>query len=145
MFFTEITDRGATPALAATLGFGEAKLRMIAENVANAHTPRYRAKTLNTDGFQRSLKRALDQRVRHPGKPLRIESGREVRTDGTGSIQVRPSYRPLSQILFHDGTNLSVEREMAELAKTGMMHELASSLLRQQFDGLRKAIRGVVS
>jgi flagellar basal body rod protein FlgB len=46
--------------------------------------------------------------------------------------------------LFHDGTNQSLEREMADLAETVMVHETAGTLLRGNVDGLRKAIRGTV-
>ena len=34
---------------------------------------------------------------------------------------------------------------MADLAETGMVHEMAASLLRGYFDGIRKAIRGSVA
>ena len=47
MFISTITDRGAKPALIKTMSFTEARLRMIAENVANMETPGYRAKRLD--------------------------------------------------------------------------------------------------
>ena len=50
------------PALVKTLAYNEARLRMIAENVANIHTPGYRTKQLDVRGFQSSLRRALDAR-----------------------------------------------------------------------------------
>jgi flagellar basal body rod protein FlgB len=68
-----------------------------------------------------------------------------VQTDQAGRLSIRPSRQPAENVLFHDGTNLSIEREMARLAETGMVHELATSLLRGRFDGLRTAIRGAVA
>ena len=53
-----------------------------------------------------------------------------------------PTDRPVDNILFHDGTNVSIEREMVDLAETQMSHEFAATILRDYFDGLRKAIRG---
>ena len=142
MFVSSVTDRGATPALVKTLAFNQARLKMIAENVANIHTPGYRAKQLDTKAFQRSLREALDARCRDPKKPFVVEAGREVGTDRYGHLQVTPSQTPVENVLFHDGTNLSVERQMADLAETGMAHELFTTLLKDKFDGLKKAIRG---
>ena len=59
-------------------------------------------------------------------------------------MHVRPSERPLENALHHDGTNASIEEQMAALAETGMMHQLATTLLKGNYDGLRKAIRGRV-
>ena len=65
-------------------------------------------------------------------------------TDSQGFLNVRPSEKPVEQALFHDGTNMSLERQMADLAETGMSQEIVATLLRGSFDTLRKAIRGIV-
>jgi flagellar basal-body rod protein FlgB len=142
MFLVSVTNRGVEEALGKTLAFYEARLRVTAENVANIHTPGYRAKQLDAAGFRRSLGEALESRRRQPDQPLRVASGSEVHTDDQGRMQVTPSLRPVDNVLFHDGTNLSIEREMAELAQTGLMHQHAAALLREKFDVLRTAIRG---
>ena len=144
MFVSSITDRGATPALVKTMVFSQARLNMIAENVANIHTPGYRAKQLDTRAFQLALRKALDTRKQDPRRPFVVKAGREVRTDRSGRLTVTPTERPVENILFHDGTNMSIERQMADLAETGMTHRLASMLLRGNFEGLRKAIRGTL-
>jgi flagellar basal-body rod protein FlgB len=144
VFLSTVTDHGATPALVKTLAFTEARVKMIAENVANAQTPGYRTKQLDVHGFQRALREALDARGRDPQKPFVVKNGREVTTDEGGLLRVTPSERPVHNILFHDGTNVSIERQMADLAETGMVQDLATTLLKGRYDGLRKAIRGVV-
>jgi len=144
VFITNVTNQGSTPALIATLSFNEARLKVIAENIANDQTPGYRAKQLDPRGFQTALRSALDDRGDDPSKPLVIQNTGQVRTDDSGMLKVTPTETPVANILHHDGTNLSLEREMAHLAETGMAHELASTLLRGRFDGLRKAIRGTV-
>ncbi len=144
MFLSDVTDRGAVPALVKTLAFNEARLRMIAENVANAGTPGYRAKQLSVEAFQHALGAALDARRRDPSRPFVVESGREVTTRPDGSLHVTPAETPVDNALFHDGTNVSIEREMADLAKTVMTHDLATALLRERITGLQKAIRGTV-
>ena len=145
MFFATMTEGGAIPALEKMLVFNQARLRMIADNVANIHTPGYRAQQLDTRGFQRALRKALDARGSDPRKPFVVNAGREVKTDRYGRLHVIPSPEPVENILFHDGTNLSIERQMADLAETGMMHELTGRLLLGRYRGLRAAIRGSVS
>lgn len=142
MFISNITDGGVTPGLAKTLAFNQARFRMIAENVANSETPGYRTRQLDPKAFQAALRRAMETCGRDPEKPFVVTSGREVETDAHGFLKVTPSEKPVENILFHDGTNMSIERQMAALAETDMMHEITATLLRGRFEGLRKAIRG---
>lgn len=144
MIFSNVVDRGSTPALVAVMAFSEARLRTIAENIANAETPGYRGQHLDRQAFQASLKEALAARKRDQNRAFVIEKNPQVRTTDTGVLAFTPSEKPVRNVLFHDGTNVSLEREMSDLAETGMAHELAAALLRGRFDGLRKAIRGTV-
>jgi len=143
-FLESLANRGATPALEKMLAFSEARLAMIAENVANVHTVGYRTKQLDAGAFQRALREALDAKGTDPFRPLDVDSGGEVRTDARGRLVVRPSESPVEHSLLHDGTNGSMERQMAMLAETGMTHDLTTMLLNGQYDGLRKAIRGTL-
>ena len=141
-FLSAITERGATPALIATVSFNESRLRMLGENIANLHTPGYHAKQLDVRAFQGALKKALDVRRAEPGRPFAVRSGDEVRTDERGALRVTPRETPVENVLFHDGTNASLERQMADLTETEMAHDLAVTLLQDKFNTLRKAIRG---
>lgn len=144
MFLSEVTDRGMRPALVKTLAFHEARLRIIAENVANLSTPGYRAKQVDRVEFQRALGEAI--RARGPGssKALVVRSGKGIDTDAEGFLRVTPTIRPADNVLFHDGTNMSIEREMADLAETQTSYDMATALLQRSYDGLKKAIRGTV-
>lgn len=144
MFVSGIAERGATPALIATMTFNEARLRTIAENVANGSTPGYRAKQLDTKGFQAALRKAFDDRGKNVSKPFVVNGGEQVRTDETGALRVTPGLAPVENVLFHDGTNMSIEQQMSDLAETSMSNDLVSTLLSGNFSGLRKAIRGTV-
>ncbi len=142
MFLKSVTETSVVQALTRTLAFQESRLKVIAENVANIQTPGYRAKQVDPKAFQGALRKALDAFQADREKPFAVQSGSEVTTDAAGRLVVTPSEKPVDNVLFHDGTNLSVEREMADLAKTALSHEQATSLLRTHFDGLRRAIRG---
>ena len=142
MFISSLTDRGATPALVATLSYTHSRHKMIAENVANWGNPDYKTKRLDPRVFQEALGRALDARGKDINKPFSLPSTDEFHSDRRGSVQVTPIETPPENILFHDGTNMSIERQMADLAENAMTHEQATTLLRGRYDGLRKAIRG---
>jgi flagellar basal-body rod protein FlgB len=144
MFFSEMVDRGAVPALVKTLAYNHARLRLISENVANIHTPGYRAKHLDTRAFQGALREALEARGNDPRKPFVVNVDGQVQTDRQGHLRVTPTEEPVENVLFHDGTNMSIERQMADLAETGMANELATTLLRGRLQALRTAIRGTV-
>ncbi len=144
VFLESLANRGATPALEKTLAYSEARLKMIAENVANVHTPGYRAKQLDAPGFQRALREALTEKGIDPYQRLDVSVHDEVVTEASGRLSVRPTDVPVEHSLLHDGTNQSIERQMAMLAETGMTYELATMLLNGSFGSLRKAIRGTV-
>lgn len=144
-FLTSLTDRGAAPALAATLSFNEARLRVVSENLANIHTPGYRARRLDVKGFQRALREALDEKQNDPGRPFNVRSGNQVRTRPDGRLQITPDDEPVENVLFHDGTNLSLERLMADVTQTQMTHDVAVTLLTDRFNRLKQAIRGTIA
>lgn len=143
MFLSTLTEQGAGPALEKTMAFQEARLKMIAENIANAQTPGYRARQLDVPGFQRSLRQALDER-QSLADPFVVRSGSEVLTDDRGNLVVAPSQSPVENVLFHDDTNHSIERQMSDLAQAGLWSELAARLLQTRNDRISSAIRGRV-
>ena len=142
-YFENLTNRGATPALVATMSFAHARHKVIAENVANIQTPGYKAKHLDYDAFQQALGKALTMR-QGAAKPLNIDDGDQFETDDTGKLVITPKTKPGRNLVFHDGTNVSVEREMSDLAANAMLHEMTTTLLKGRYDSMRKAIRGVV-
>jgi len=142
VFFENLINRGAMPALVSTAVFTEARHRVISENVANIGVPGYKSKQLDVTGFRTVLGEALDERGRDVLKPFVMRDNGEVRTDSRGDLEVTPARHPVENILFHDGTNLSIERQMADLAENAMMQEMTNTLLRNRFDGLTQAIRG---
>ncbi len=142
MILENLTNRGAAPALVNLLSFAQQRHRMLAENVANWQTPGYKVKHLDVAGFQRALRRALDEKGGDPNKPFVVKGHEQFRSGKDGRLQVTPSDRPPQNVLFHDGTNGSIERMMSDLADNAMVHEAASTILKGYWDGMRKAIRG---
>ena len=142
-FMGGLFSSGAITSLEKVLRFSEARHRYLAENIANVTTPGYRAKQLDVNSFQAALRDAGAARSRRGGKFEMAESD-EIKLDSAGRLRVRPSFVPTQNLLFHDGTNASIERQMADLAENTMTHQAATELLKGYFDGVSKAIRGRV-
>jgi flagellar basal-body rod protein FlgB len=124
------------------LVFTGARHRALSENIANADTPGYRPLQFDPRGFQAALRRAFENR--RPSEPFRLPGTRQLREDTQGRLQVKPQREPAENLLFHDGTNGRIERQMSALAENAVAHQLAVELLRSRFDGLMRAIRGRV-
>jgi flagellar basal-body rod protein FlgB len=131
-------------ALQQTLEFTERRHNLLAGNVANMDTPDYQTRDLSIDNFQRSLDEALSsvqQAKDNPGLPVdpiaeKLQSVASVSSSGDMS-KVRDS---MKQILYHDGSDDSLEQQVTEIAKNLSMHNTATSILRSQFRTMQMAI-----
>ena len=129
MFLTEITGGGAFPMLEKTLAFTEARNHMLADNIANILTPGYRTKQLDVSSFQSALREAAESQAERGGE-FQVRATHEFSVDQTtGRLRVKPSERPVENLLFQDGTNARIERQMALLAENTMMNQAAAELL----------------
>jgi len=126
----------------AMLSFTQARHRMLTENIANVDTPHYRTQQLDAAAFQEKLSDALSDRRENHSQELRIAGTTEFDQDEQGRLVVTPTRQPAENVLFHDHTNIRIERQMAMLAENGMMHETMTQLLQDKYTGLLKAIRG---
>jgi flagellar basal-body rod protein FlgB len=140
MFFFDVANSGPIPAMEKMLAYTEGRHRMLTENIANIDTPGYHARQLDFRAFQGALREAIDRRG--SGGPLKIQGNQEFGDDSCGQLAVNPTEEPSENILFHDQTNMRVEREMSTLAENTMMHQIVVSQLKDRFDGLMAAIRG---
>lgn len=142
MFFRDVVNSGTTPALEKMLAFTQAQHRVIAQNVANVDTPGYVTKRLDAKAFQQALRKAIDAQEADPLSEFRLPADETFRQGAMGQLEITPVEDPPENVLFHDGTNARIEKQMAMLAENTMMNQAATELLRQRFEGLLKAIRG---
>ena len=125
-------NNSALPALEQTSAFAEKRHMLLAGNVANMDTPGYTTRDLSVDEFHSALKTALSaQQATHmPGS---------VSVDGPQAMEkVRDVSR---QILYHDGSDVSLEEQVTQISKNQSMHNMAIALMRSQFQNLQVAIR----
>lgn len=147
-----------TKALEETIAFAERRHSVLAGNLANMDTPDYKARDLNVDAFQKSLKELITRAKNNAGRSQGDVSARSpggllspgtLQGNGAGgslaSEQTVDDVRDVStQIVYHDGSNDNLETQITEIAKNQAMHSTAIALLKSQFRTLQMAISGNV-
>jgi flagellar basal-body rod protein FlgB len=119
--------------------FTEARQKVIAENIANVDTPDYRHKNVDAGSFQRALAQALDG---SRGDTLGKVSSDQVQYDQAGSMVLRPDVESGDNLMFHDGTNGQIERDMTEMSRNQILNQASVDLLRHHYRMIETAIRG---
>jgi flagellar basal-body rod protein FlgB len=122
------------PALGEVVNFAQARHTVLAGNVVNVNTPGYRLRDLSQTAFQEKLKEAIEltqtsTRSMSPGL-ARSEANDPLR-------QVRKS---LENILYHDDTNIDLEKQITEITKNQILHNFALTVMTDQFRLLEAAI-----
>ena len=114
--------------------------RLIAENIANASTPGYRPRDLDTSGFERMLAQAAPEggagMVMTRTNPLHMTPG----GGGGGSAQARVVTRDDSETTI-DGNAVVLEDQMARAAETRMQFETGIALYQKGLELVRLAAR----
>ena len=119
------------PALEQTMAFAQRRHELLAGNVANIDTPDYRSKDLDIGDFQNALAESISVATE--------PASRAVSPTTRDDIYAGPR-AATEQVVFHDGSDVSLEHQVTELAKNQHMHSLAITTMRSQFALLRAAI-----
>ena len=122
------------PVLEQVVNFAQARHGVLAGNVANIDVPGYKTRDLSQELFQERLKDAVAQR----NTPGGARSPGELTAGGYDEFsQVKDSFR---SILYHDQSDVGIEKQVTELAKNQAMHNLALTIMTSQFRLLQTAI-----
>jgi flagellar basal-body rod protein FlgB len=131
-----VFDSTTIPILEQVVGFAQARHQLLASNIANLDTPGYRVRDLSLDSFQQALKEVIAARDTKDNVP---STSRLADPDPAGPMgQVRES---IKGILYHDNSDVGLEQQVAEITKNQMMHNLALTIMRHQFQQLQTAIQ----
>ena len=109
--------------------------RLIAENIANATTPGYRPRDLDTAGFERML-----ASMSGSGGPSLMRTNPLHMTSGGGSSRVEIVTRDDSETTI-DGNAVVLEEQMARAAETRMQFETGIALYQKGLELVRMAAR----
>ncbi len=122
------------PALGEVMNFAQARHTVLTGNVANVNTPGYRLRDLSQTEFQQRLKEAIaaSQKLNQPMSP-----GAASSLPGDPMRQVRNS---LENIIYHDDTNIDLEKQVAEMTKNQLLHNFALTVMTDQMTLLQTAI-----
>ena len=137
-----ILNSGASPALQRLVQFTGERHKVLTNSIANLSTPNYRPRDLDPAEFQAALGDAIDRR-RGGDRPMRgdlqMQDTRNLTFNDDG-LDAEPA--PVdSNIMFHDRNNRDLDRTMQHLAENTLMHDAGVTLLKNQFDMLKMAIR----
>jgi flagellar basal-body rod protein FlgB len=122
------------PALAEVVNFAQARQTVLAGNVANVNTPGYRLRDLSQPAFQQKLSEAIAS-GRKNSAPM--TPGISTSQPGDPMREVRSS---LENLIYHDDTNIDLEKQVAEMTKNHLLHNFALTVMTDQFQLLQTAI-----
>ncbi|MCK4629372.1 MAG: flagellar basal body rod protein FlgB [Sedimentisphaerales bacterium] len=143
MILEGLLNRGTLPVLQQVMSFTEARQEVLVNNISNLDTVGYKVKDLPTEEFFSALRKAVRRRADGgAGALLEMRSTRHLRWDRNGRLRAEPAEIKNSNILFQDGNNRFVEKQMSDMSKNALLHNLTTELLRQQYGLLKTAISG---
>lgn len=119
------------PALEQTVAFAQRRHELLAGNVANLDTPGYRTRDLDIGDFQNALAESIHTSQQSPASSLTPITREDLYSGPRAATE---------QVVFHDGSDVSMEHQVTELAKNQQLHALAITTMRSQFALLRAAI-----
>jgi flagellar basal-body rod protein FlgB len=129
-----IFDNSTIPYLKEAVAFAQSRHNVLVGNVANLDTPGYKTRDLSLDTFQQRLAEAIEARQeRHEslGSPL---------TTGNQADALKKVHESMTTVLRHDDVDVSLEQQVKEISKNQMMHNLAITIMTNQFQLLQTMI-----
>ena len=106
---------------------------ILASNVANIDVPGYRTRDLPPESFQARLREAID--VRDNWSLGSADPAGVAHSDPVAAVK-----SSVKGILQHDDTNVNLEQQIAEITKNQLQHNLALTIMANQFRLLEAAI-----
>ena len=138
------------PVLEQVTAFAQARHGVLAGNIANVDTPGYKSRDLSTEAFQTSLKEAIEKSHQPAptspgdgavlGHGLHVGQNQSQATRGLDYESLAGVRESMKSILYHDDSDVSLEKQITEISKNQATHNLAIRLMSLQFRQLRTAI-----
>lgn len=135
-------DRGSLPAMEQILHFTALRHQALANNIANAETPKYKTLDISEKDFRSALAEAYEGQRRSPVGVFEFLGRCDVMPGASGGLDARLLEAPPDEtgILRHIENNVDIDIEMGKMVKNAGLHNLMASLLNHQFNMLREAI-----
>lgn len=114
------------------------RAEVLANNLANADTPHYKARDFD---FKSSLAKAQGQSPINSVRLVTTQSGHIAANAGAGRIDAELQYRIPSQPSL-DGNTVDTQIEQAEFTQNAIQYQTSLTFLSGKIRGLLTAIRG---
>ena len=125
-----ISDISILSMLRQRMQWGQARQGVLAENVANADTPRYQSKDLAPLDFSQTLSASLGLDRTDPAHIAAASGSGSFATTGEARYEVRPR-----------GNSVSHEDEMMNIASNQMDYEAAAELYTHSLSLIKLAVK----
>ena len=120
------------------LGLANQRLELLADNVANADTPNYKARDID---FRAAMQNAGQSDSLGNDLALTATRAGHLQPNGSGPNTTTPLYRVPDQPTL-DGNTVDSQRENAAIAETSVRYQASLTFLSGSIRGLRDAITG---
>lgn len=114
------------------LEFRSARASILANNIANADTPNYKARDITFDAMFNTEKHKLQ---------LAGDDDRHFSAEGNSEDQSELLYRNPNQPSL-DGNTVDMQREQAEYAQNSLQFDTSFMFLDRKISGMKKALTG---
>lgn len=118
--------------LEGALNYSSLKQKVIAQNIANADTPNYKAKDV-------SFKSALQTAMNNPVEGKRTDDRHIPFSQGKNTAVVTTRQNTSYN---HNGNSVDVDKEMADLATNQIYYNAMTDILNGKFRTLQSVIKG---
>lgn len=120
------------------LGLANQRLELLADNVANADTPHYKARDID---FHQAMQSVGEQNGLGGDLPMAATRPGHLPLAGSGPNTTTPLYRVPDQPSL-DGNTVDSQKESASIAETAVQYQATLTFLSARIRGLRDAITG---
>ncbi len=138
--FNTLFSKGSLPLAEQWLYFTARRHEAIANNIANAVTPGYKAIDAPKADFEQAMERAIQARDARRVPIFSFEGFRSVKPRPGGGMSLEFQEPKESAMLRHTENNVDAEVEMGKLLTNAQRHNMVASIMTQQFNMLRTAI-----
>lgn len=143
--FDSFLESSSIPVLEQVVNFTQARHTVLAGNIANLDTPGYRVRDLEVEDFQARLKKAIESRraprlSSPPGAMISPGHMTHPNRSSSHDSQLAEISKNPRSILYHDDSNVGIEHQVTEMVKNQGQHNLALSIMTNQFRLLHVAI-----
>jgi|TARA_B100000315_G_C14589739_1_gene595079 flagellar basal-body rod protein FlgB len=116
--------------------------QVVAQNIANADTPEYRARDIKEFDFQRTLREHAPRKSSPNTTTLRVTHPMHIAGAGQSQVDAAASAMKKPYETAPDGNSVVLEEQMVKLNETAIQHSMMVGLYRKHLSMIKAVVRG---